>query len=189
MRVTRTVRDFENALMTLLEKQSSDRLTVDQICKEALLHRSSFYRYFNDKYDLLEQALNAQFTQFEDNGESEDDTIKRLILYIDQHKNISRHLAGSGPHSSAHIEMLKILARIMLKRSKQSSDDTMIIALQKSDTPEMMAYAIAGSLVGIFYWWQDNNYDVPTDSVIRFARDRLHLLASAQDNKLVDSNG
>ena len=57
MRVTRTIRDFENALITLLEKNSFESLTVDQICKEALMHRSSFYRYFSDKYDLLEQTL------------------------------------------------------------------------------------------------------------------------------------
>ncbi len=55
MRVTRTIRDFENALITLLEKNSFESLTVDQICKEALMHRSSFYRYFSDKYDLLER--------------------------------------------------------------------------------------------------------------------------------------
>ena len=31
MRVTRTIRDFENALITLLEKNSFESLTVDQI--------------------------------------------------------------------------------------------------------------------------------------------------------------
>ena len=67
MRVTRTIRDFENALITLLEKNSFESLTVDQICKEALMHRSSFYRYFSDKYDLLEQTLNAQINKLTEN--------------------------------------------------------------------------------------------------------------------------
>ena len=80
MRVTRTVRDFQNALLTLLETNSFDHLTVDQICNEALLHRSSFYRYFNDKYDLLEQTMDAQISQIADSGESEEDVVKHFVL-------------------------------------------------------------------------------------------------------------
>ena len=60
MKVNRTVRDFENALEHLLEDQQFSHLTVDQICDEALLHRSSFYRYFHDKYDLLEHLINTR---------------------------------------------------------------------------------------------------------------------------------
>ena len=82
MRVTRTVRDFQNALLTLLEKNSFDHLTVDQICNEALLHRSSFYRYFNDKYDLLEQTMGAQISQIADSGDSEEDVIKQFVRYL-----------------------------------------------------------------------------------------------------------
>ena len=80
MRVTRTVRDFQNALLVLLENNSFDHLTVDQICKEALLHRSSFYRYFNDKYDLLEQTLKTKVVQIVDSGSSEDDILKHFII-------------------------------------------------------------------------------------------------------------
>lgn len=83
MRVTRTVRDFQNALLTLLETNSFDHLTVDQICNEALLHRSSFYRYFNDKYDLLEQTMDTQISQIADSGESEEDVVKQFVLYIE----------------------------------------------------------------------------------------------------------
>ena len=79
MRVTRTVRDFENALLTLLEDHSFEHLTVEQICQEALLHRSSFYRYFRDKYDLLEQTLETQLNRFDSNL-SQDDVIKKLIM-------------------------------------------------------------------------------------------------------------
>ena len=111
MRVTRTIRDFENALITLLEKNSFESLTVDQICKEALMHRSSFYRYFSDKYDLLEQTLNAQINKLTENTDSEDDIIKQLLSYIDKNKDVIRHLAPNSARSSLYTEILNILRR------------------------------------------------------------------------------
>ena len=41
------------ALLTLLHHEAVEKITVDQLCREADLHRSTFYRYFQDKYDLL----------------------------------------------------------------------------------------------------------------------------------------
>jgi len=34
------------------------KLTVDQICEKAMVHRSTFYKHFDDKFRLLEYGLN-----------------------------------------------------------------------------------------------------------------------------------
>lgn len=170
MRVTRTIRDFENALITLLEKKFFESLTVDQICKEALMHRSSFYRYFSDKYDLLEQTLNAQINKLTENTDSEDDIIKQLLSYIDKNKDVIRHLAPNSARSSLYTEILNILSQVLLERRNLETNDPIVTALQKSDNPEMLAYVLSGAIIGTFYWWQGNNYDVPTEDVIKFAR-------------------
>ncbi len=183
MRVTRTVRDFQNALLVLLENNSFDHLTVDQICKEALLHRSSFYRYFSDKYDLLEQTLKTQIVRIVDSGDSEEDIIKQLIIYIDRHRNVVRHLAASSPHSALYSELLHILTQIFLDRAEHSSKDMVIQALQKVDDPELLAYTLSGSILGAFQWWQDKNYDVPVKDVIAFARQTVHVLSSDDQPK------
>ena len=180
MRVTRTVRDFQNALLTLLEKNSFEHLTVDQICNEALLHRSSFYRYFSDKYDLLEQTLDAQISRIVDSGESEEDIIKQFVLYINDHKNLISHLASSNSHSSLYTEMLRIFSQVILDRCKRGhTNDVVIEAVQKSDNPEMMAYVFSGSIIGAFYWWQKNNYDVPIDEFIKFAKQSVLSMSNS----------
>lgn len=178
MRVTRTVRDFQNALLTLLETNSFDHLTVDQICNEALLHRSSFYRYFNDKYDLLEQTMDAQISQIADSGELEEDVVKQFVLYIDGHKDMIRHLASSNSHSSLYTEMLQVFSQVLLDRRDHGTKDTVIKALQQASNPEMMAYVFSGSIIGAFYWWQKNNYDVPTEEFINFAKQSVLSLSA-----------
>ena len=179
MRVTRTVRDFQNALLTLLKTNSFDHLTVDQICNEALLHRSSFYRYFNDKYDLLEQTLDSQISQIADNGDPEEDVIKQFVLYIDGHKDMIRHLASSNSHSSLYTEMLQIFSQVLLDRRTQSkTTDTVILSLKKAKNPEMTDYVFSGAIIGAFYWWQKNNYNVPTEEFINFAKQSVLSLSN-----------
>lgn len=177
VRVTRTVRDFQNALLTLLEENSFEHLTVDQICQEALLHRSSFYRYFHDKYDLLEQTMGMQINRLVDSSDSEDDLIKQLIYYVDEHKNVFRHLASESAHSSLYAEMMHILSQIMLERRNEKSSDSVIKLLQQTDDPEMLAYVLSGALIGTFYWWQEKNYDVAIDHVVEFAKRTMQSLS------------
>nr|WP_220476774.1 TetR/AcrR family transcriptional regulator [Limosilactobacillus fastidiosus] len=178
VRVTRTVRDFQNALLTLLEEHSFEYLTVDQICQEALLHRSSFYRYFRDKYDLLEQTLRTQVNRLVDSSDSEDDLIKQLIYYVNDHKNVFRHLSSENAHNSLYAEMMHILSQIMLERRQEKSNDPIIKLLQQTDDPEMLAYVLSGALIGTFYWWQGNNYDVSIDHVIDFAKRSMQSLSA-----------
>ncbi|EUJ19891.1 transcriptional regulator [Listeria grandensis FSL F6-0971] len=41
----------------MLEKEELSSITVNDICKEALVHRTTFYKHFYDKYDLLMYVL------------------------------------------------------------------------------------------------------------------------------------
>ncbi len=36
------------------EKMRFSKITVDQICEKAMVHRSTFYKHFDDKFRLLE---------------------------------------------------------------------------------------------------------------------------------------
>src|SRR5699024_12351052 len=51
--VINTKRALSKSFYELLEKQSFSTITVNQICNEALAHRTTFYKHFYDKYDLL----------------------------------------------------------------------------------------------------------------------------------------
>lgn len=56
MRVVKTRRDIEAAFLKLLETHSFQKITVQMICKEALVNKGTFYRHYNDKYDLASQV-------------------------------------------------------------------------------------------------------------------------------------
>lgn len=52
-RVLKTKRALASALLVLLEKQDFQSITVNDLCAEAMVSRSTFYAHFEDKYFLL----------------------------------------------------------------------------------------------------------------------------------------
>ena len=58
LRTTRTYLLLKNALLELLSKQSFDTIKVNDICNLAMVHRTTFYSHFSDKYELLDYCVN-----------------------------------------------------------------------------------------------------------------------------------
>jgi len=57
LRVEKTLKAIQEALLTLLERRNFKRITVNALCEEAQICRATFYTHFKDKYDLLEFCL------------------------------------------------------------------------------------------------------------------------------------
>lgn len=71
----RTKTDILVAFNTLIEKKGFDKITVQMIIDEAGIGRATFYRYFKDKYDVMnynymkfleEYLLSGRVQTFED---------------------------------------------------------------------------------------------------------------------------
>lgn len=66
-RVEKTIRSIRNALLELLRDKEFDRITVKEICERAEISRITFYNYFKDKYDLMNdmfQLLETKSTAY-----------------------------------------------------------------------------------------------------------------------------
>lgn len=57
LRVEKTLKALQEAFLKLLKRRSFGRITVNVLCDEAQISRSTFYTHFKDKYDLLEFCL------------------------------------------------------------------------------------------------------------------------------------
>lgn len=53
----RTLKILETTFINLLSKKSFDEIQIQEICKESLIPRATFYNYFDDKYDFLNWLL------------------------------------------------------------------------------------------------------------------------------------
>lgn len=70
LRVKKTQRALASAMLMLLEVQSFGKITVNDLCTEAMVSRSAFYTHYEDKYALLgyclEMLKNKLFADTED---------------------------------------------------------------------------------------------------------------------------
>ena len=60
MRIIRTVSLLKTALIDLLKTTPYDRISVTDVCDKALVHRTTFYKHFENKEQLLLAALEDQ---------------------------------------------------------------------------------------------------------------------------------
>ncbi|QIK69108.1 TetR family transcriptional regulator [Erysipelothrix sp. HDW6C] len=94
LRVVKTHRDLTQALLRLLERDNFASITVNDICVEALVGRSTFYDHFEDKYSLLELLFKTERMSTREHAQSEAtlDLIKSVLYMIKENEVIFRNL-------------------------------------------------------------------------------------------------
>ena len=60
-----TKRTIQITFLQLLEKQSMDKVTVRDIVEECGINRNTFYYYYKDIYDLLEDVFKEELKRLE----------------------------------------------------------------------------------------------------------------------------
>ena len=98
LRITKTRKVLFETLVLLMKEKSFEEIKVSDICKKALINRSTFYSHYSDKYELfmeLIDALKDNLTESLNNNDSNVytreyfiDLIKLLLDHIDEKKNI-----------------------------------------------------------------------------------------------------
>jgi len=57
LRIKKTKRNIYQALLKLMEQKAFENIKVSEICKEAMINRSTFYSHFEDKYTLIDTFI------------------------------------------------------------------------------------------------------------------------------------
>ena len=88
LRVTKTKKLLYETLISLMEEKSFEEIKVSDICKKALINRSTFYSHYSDKYELfMELSLNTNINNV-NTREYFIELISILLNHIDDKKNI-----------------------------------------------------------------------------------------------------
>ena len=61
LRVRRTHKLLWEALMAELAERPFEEITVTDICERAMVHRTTFYKHYEDKYALLERGMRQMY--------------------------------------------------------------------------------------------------------------------------------
>ena len=100
IRVVKSKKALMRAMRSLLRKRSFQKITVNDLCREAKVSRSTFYVHFEDKYELMCFMLEEFRKQMEDGAESRtlQERVRSALQTIKDNAAIFQNLLKSDPN-------------------------------------------------------------------------------------------
>jgi AcrR family transcriptional regulator len=147
-----------DAIMQLMDEKPYNKVTVSDITKKAGIARTTFYRSYKDKDDIVFEYLNNMFHIKPLEKEKTDDGGKENIIviifdhkYIFKHqKNIKKILTITDIETRIFREVLKYPISLIEHYRKQLPEEEYALCRFK------ICYQLTGSLRVIFDWFIHN---------------------------------
>lgn len=173
LRVRRTYKLLSQALMTLLLEKSFEEIFVTDICERAMVHRTTFYKHFEDKCHLLDFCVKELIRNFEGDEytPSSSETMKGyymgLIRKSLEYLAENRELLLTGILRAGSNSALP-----MLHRSVNHLIETKLLDNEKHGFHHMIPLPIisqyySGALISAAIWWLENDTPISIDEMVR----------------------
>ncbi|MBE9914095.1 TetR family transcriptional regulator [Paenibacillus donghaensis] len=160
----RTKRDITNAFIELLTTKTFSSITIHDICEKSLVHRSTFYRYYEDKYDLLNHVTiilgNNLFQNVNSNHESSHSFYEQILDYVEEHKQLFLNITIKNNNSDAYNELVKMGSRFLMENSK-AMDDPISQKIRQSNYSKLACDFYMSGFVEVLKNWIGGNYKIP----------------------------
>ncbi len=163
-RVRRTRELLRRALLSLIQEQGYDRITVQDILDRADVGRSTFYAHYRDKDDLLlsgfediRSALAAERAAAEQAAGGTSEFLQPLLTvfrHVEAHRHFWQPLARKG---GADV-VVRILRDYVTDLVREHFRSQFPDATRQPQLDAAVQFVV-GAFIGLGIWWLDN--DVP----------------------------
>lgn len=176
-RVARTRRTLQHALLAVMLRKGYDATTVEDICAEADIGRSTFYAHFTGKEDLkrsgLEHHLRDALLERQRQAKAQSGQRKQerfaFALHVFEHArghlDLYRALVSKGGAATTLVMIRQILTD-MVRRE--------LADLPKgADAPprEAVVQFVVGAFMSLLTWWLDSGAKLPAERLYAMFRD------------------
>jgi AcrR family transcriptional regulator len=204
LRVRRTQKMLQEALVDLITERGFDSITVGDIAERAMVNRATFYRHYQDKYNLVEKIFEGALHNM-----TKDVGPPRLPQVID-FDNPSPRWVGFFNHFAENAKLYEAMlgrrgdpwfaakirdymAEVMLEREKErmeslgrtepTSDGALPVGV-------LVTFA-ASAVLGMITWWLENGRPYTSEQMARWLVNLLgngyvKMLGSVARNEQVD---
>ncbi|MGI5488758.1 TetR/AcrR family transcriptional regulator [Microtetraspora malaysiensis] len=177
----RTRRLIRHALIELVEEKGFGDATVGDIAKRALINRATFYRYYQDKYALVEEIFQEVISELPaELGPAGRISVQNRIAgweqlfdHVGRHHRLYAALLGrrGDPWFAARLrERCVALAR---DRLRNVHGDIALDAGRDMPPGELELVLAVNLTMGAITWWLEHDRPLPArqmaEAVVRFA--------------------
>ena len=180
LRITKTKRSLRLSILELVTAKPIDQVSVIDICDTALVNRMTFYKYYQDKFELFNDAIENVKQEILSGVDTTDDGSKEKALkiaidvldsifkyYIEHRSMISGITANCGPLLSTSIAQTGMSALTVAFERKEGN-------LSSRYPADLIASCVYGGFIGLVEYTLKN----PNKFSKKNIRDYLNSLES-----------
>ena len=168
LRIQRTHKFLQEAMIELITEKGFDAITVGDIAERAMINRATFYRHYQDKYDLMakifEETANHLVEQMKpfhkEPGQKEAETPLIWIQFFEhvaEHAKLYRAMLGKNGSSWFAARMREHTITLMLEQERRwehqvESRHQIDPAMPKTLPVLQLSHVLIGTIV----WWLES---------------------------------
>jgi len=144
-------------LVGLMSEKEFEKITINEIAEQANVNRGTIYLHFVDKYDLLNQCVEASLTELAKHCEigmterlSPRESIENTFKYIEENAFLYKTLLINNGVTAFRNKLMDILLLSIEKQLNISYTKNMM-------QNEVLMQFIASGAVGVMVWWITNS--------------------------------
>lgn len=176
LRTRQTYSFLTTALFELLKTQSFSEISVTDICQKAMVHRTTFYKHFEDKEHLLRTVIlefQKKFDEYCNQHLSSSDEpktfylllFKRVLEYIAENKILmSKTIFDKGNNYVE--EVFKASITEYLKNHFKLNEKKNNVKFKIS--PALLAEYYTSASIAMANWWLENDMSVSIDDMVEY---------------------
>lgn len=192
IRVIRTQEQLLTSLVRLLANKSFEELSVSEICDNANVHRATFYKHFNDKYEFLNFCFDNELSKIDFNVPNALPTvdnikenfmlfIKTTFEFIYSKKALFSVILSKKFSASLGASFTAAVHNYCLEKVKE------ILPGTNPERAELFAAFYSNAFIGVVTQYAKNPDRYPLEEVYSFLENRVNELCDSYvkqyDNK------
>lgn len=180
LRVRRTYKLLSDALISLMKVKPFEKISVMDICNEAMVHRATFYTHFEDKYQLLKYCMRELELAFDESTPTENtiqgykeyytDILRRILDTVAQQKDLYSMIFKKNKTDSMLTNFQDFISKKIaenMEKAKQSGVDFPV-------PPEILSNFYAAGCISVAEWWLSTDMNMPVEELVQY----MNLLIS-----------
>lgn len=174
IRIRRTYKLLMDSLISLLKEKPFKEINVTDICDRAMVHRTTFYKHFEDKYHLLKFSINEiqknieekciSYNSFDNPKQYYMDMLKSALACLSANKKMCLLIISKNAYDSIIIMFHKIVAENM----KSKLEDYEKRGVHYPIPIPVVAEFYTGALIALAIWWLENNTSILEEEMVNY---------------------
>ena len=189
VRISKSKAELKKAFLKLLQENAFDRISVMQICKEANITRGTFYKYYEDKYELLyaiimdiRKKISSKYHEMIDSKRAEADPdgclvelADMMISLCDENKAILTNLYADQDNS-----MVEYILKAAVDKFVKHILELYSLKANLKYPANLISAIFVGGTTNLVYEWLRNEENYSKQMIIDLIMDTLSIVCTKE---------